>query len=40
MITFNALKTEYIIVFKRKTRAVYPDLHLNDTKLTISNNVS
>ena len=50
-ITFNALKTEYIIVSKRITRAIHPDLLLNDTKLnevnnhkhlgfTISNNMS
>ena len=38
LITFNALKTEYIIVSKRKTRAMHPDLLLNDTKLTEVNN--
>ena len=38
LITFNALKTEYIIVSKRKTRAIHPDLLLNDTKLTKVNN--
>ena len=38
LITFNALKTEYIIVSKRKTRAMHPDLFLNDTKLTEVNN--
>ena len=51
LIIFNVLKTEYIIVSKRKTRAMHPDLLLNDTKLTevknhkhlgltISNNMS
>ena len=51
LVTFNALKTEYIIVSQRKTRAMHPDLLLNDTKftgvnnhkhlgLTISNNMS
>ena len=34
LINFNALKTEYIIVSKRKTRAMHLDLLLNDTKLT------
>ena len=38
LITFNALKTEYIIVSKRKTHAMHPDLLLNDTKLTDVNN--
>ena len=38
LITFNALKTEYIIVSKRKTRAMHPDLLLNNTKLTKVNN--
>ena len=38
LITFNALKTEYIIVFKRKTSAMHPDLLLNYTKLTEVNN--
>ena len=38
LITFNALKTEYIIVSKRKTRAMHPDLLINDTKLTEVNN--
>ena len=38
LITFNALKTEYIIVSKQKTRAMHPDLLLNDTKLTQVNN--
>ena len=38
LITFNALKTEYIIVFKRKTSALHPDLLLNYTKLTEVNN--
>ena len=38
LITFNALKTEYIIVSKRKTSAMHPDLLLNDTKLTEVNN--
>ena len=38
LITFNALKTEYIIVSNRKTRAMHPDLLLNDTKLTEVNN--
>ena len=38
LITFNALKTKYIIVSKRKTRAMHPDLFLNDTKLTEVNN--
>ena len=51
LITFNALKNEYVIVSKIKTRAMHPDLFLNDTKLTkidnhkhlrllISNNMS
>ena len=34
LITFNALKTEYVIVSKRKTRAMHPDVFLNGTKLT------
>ena len=34
LITFNALKTGYIIVSKRKTRAMHPGLLLNDTRLT------
>ena len=38
LITFNALKTEYIIVFKRKPSAMHPDLLLNCTKLTEVNN--
>ena len=38
LITFNALKTEYIIVSKRKTRAMHPDLFLNDTNFTEVNN--
>ena len=38
LITFNALKTEYIIVFKRKTSAMHQDLLLNYTKLTKVNN--
>ena len=38
LITFNARKTEYIIVFKRKTSAMHPDLLLNYTKLTEVNN--
>ena len=38
LITFNALKIEYIIVSKRKTHAMHPDLLLNDTKLTEVNN--
>ena len=35
---FNALKTEYIIISKRKTNTMHPDLLLNDTKLTEANN--
>ena len=38
LITFNVLKTEYIIVSQRKTRVMHPDLLLNDTKLTEENN--
>ena len=38
LVTFNALKTKYIIVFKRKTSAMHPDLLLNYTKLTEVNN--
>ena len=34
----NALKTEYIIISKRKTQTMHPDLLLNDTKLTEVNN--
>ena len=34
LISFNALKTEYIIVSKRKTRGRHPDLFSNDTKIT------
>ena len=37
LISFNALKTDYIIVSKRKTRGRHPDLFLNDTKITEAN---
>ena len=37
LISFNALKTEYIIVSKRKTRGRHPDIFLNDTKITEAN---
>ena len=37
LISFNALKTEYIIVSKKKTRGSHPDLFLNDTKITEAN---
>ena len=37
LISFNALKTECIIVSKRKTRGRHPDLLLNDSKITEAN---
>ena len=37
LISFYALKTEYIIASKRKTRGRHPDLFLNDTKITEAN---
>ena len=37
LISFNALKTEYIIISKRKTRGRHPDLFLNVTKITEAN---
>ena len=35
---YAALRTEHIIVSKRKTRGRHPDLFLNDTKITEANN--
>ena len=37
LISLNALKTEYIIVSKRKTRGRHSDLFLNDIKITEAN---
>ena len=37
LISFNALKTECIILSKRKTCGRHPDLFLNDSKITEAN---